>query len=71
MNELTADELRALKVELEELQREHRDLDHIIGQMSENPYADQIQLKRLKIRKLLLKDRIEMTRSRLLPDILA
>ncbi len=68
---MTADERRALKGRIEELRVEHRDLDDVIHQMSANLYVDQLQLKRLKKRKLFIKDRIEKLRSRLLPDILA
>lgn len=60
-----------MRQKIEELLLEHRDLDDIIHQMSENTYVDQLQLKRLKKRKLAIKDRIEILKSRLLPDILA
>ena len=61
----------AIRRKIEELALEHRDLDDVIHQMSDNPYVDQLQLKRLKKRKLAVKDRIEMLKSRMLPDILA
>ena len=61
----------AIRQKIEELLLEHRDLDDVIHQMSENTYVDQLQLKRLKKRKLAIKDRIEILKSRLLPDILA
>ena len=70
-SDLSIDEIRELRAKLEELKLEHRDLDDVIGQMSDLPFADQIQIKRLKKRKLMLKDRIELIKSRLLPDILA
>ena len=61
----------AIRQKIEELLLEHRDLDDVIHQMSENTYVDQLQLRRLKKRKLAVKDRIEILKSRLLPDILA
>ena len=52
-----------------ELRIEHRDLDDVITSMSERPYVDQLQLRRLKKRKLLLKDMITRLESELIPDI--
>jgi hypothetical protein len=52
-----------------ELRVEHRDLDDVIANMSERPYVDQLQLRRLKKRKLLLKDMITRLESELIPDI--
>jgi hypothetical protein len=52
-----------------ELRVEHRDLDDVITNMSERPYVDQLQLRRLKKRKLLLKDMITRLESELIPDI--
>ena len=60
-----------LQQKLAELKTEHRDLDDVIAQMIENAPFDQIQIKRLKKRKLLLKDQITKIESRLLPDIIA
>jgi hypothetical protein len=61
----------ALRRQLAELQSEHRDLDDVIARLSEKMPFDQIQLQRLKKRKLSLKDQIERVRSKLLPDIIA
>ena len=61
----------SLQQKLAELKTEHRDLDDVIAQMIENAPFDQIQIKRLKKRKLLLKDHITKIESRLLPDIIA
>lgn len=55
---------------LHELRSEHRDLDTVIARMGEGP-MDQLQLQRLKKRKLRLKDEIAWLESRLLPDIIA
>jgi hypothetical protein len=66
---LTTKEIQALRHQLEELQLEHRDLDDVIHHLILSAYPDQLQLKRLKKRKLKLKDTIEMIESRLIPDI--
>ena len=55
---------------LHELRSEHRDLDTVIARM-EGSHADQLQLQRLKKRKLKLKDEISWVESRLVPDITA
>ncbi len=54
---------------LEELRQEHRDLDEAIARMSEDPTVDQLQLTRLKKRKLKLKDWIARLESKLIPDM--
>jgi hypothetical protein len=54
---------------LEELRIEHRDLDEIIQRLSEDKSVDELQLKRLKKRKLLVKDIIWRLESMLIPDI--
>ena len=56
---------------LRSLRIEHRDLDDVIHRLQLDLYVDQVQLRRLKKRKLLLKDQITMIESRLLPDIIA
>ncbi len=48
---------------------EHRDLDDIIHHLTQSDYPDQLQIKRLKKRKLRLKDNIQLIESRLIPDI--
>ena len=60
-----------LLVKLEVLKREHRDLDEAITAMTERPAADQLTLKRLKKRKLALKDQIARIEDELTPDIIA
>lgn len=52
-----------------ELREEHRDLDRAIAQMGESPYVDQLGLRRMKKRKLKLRDWIAYLESRLIPDI--
>jgi hypothetical protein len=54
---------------LQELRVEHRDLDEIIDRLSEDPLVDQLQIQRLKKRKLHLKDMIRKLESTLIPDI--
>ena len=56
---------------LHELRSEHRDLDTVIARMSSTGGSDQLQLQRLKKRKLLLKDEIARVESRLIPDSIA
>ena len=63
------EELLEVRQRLEELRLEHRDLDDAIALMIEAPYVDQLQLTRLKKRKLSLKDAIARLESRLIPDL--
>ena len=56
---------------LEALQSEHRDLDDVIARISEEAPFDQLQIQRLKKRKLVLKDEIARLEDILLPDIIA
>ena len=54
---------------LNELAEEHRDLDQAINRMSLDPWQDQLRLRRMKKRKLKLKDWIARLESRLIPDL--
>jgi hypothetical protein len=54
---------------LRELRIEHRDLDDVICRLSLDLYVDELQLRRLKKRKLLLKDQILRLESELIPDL--
>jgi len=65
------EETQRLRQRLAELKTEHRDLDDVIARIAETVPFDQIQIKRLKKRKLLLKDQIAQIESELLPDIIA
>ena len=56
---------------LHELRSEHRDLDTVIARLAEQSAIDQLQLQRLKKRKLMLKDEISWLESRLIPDSIA
>jgi hypothetical protein len=60
-----------LRHQLEALRSEHRDLDGIIARIGEETPFDQLQIQRLKKRKLGLKDEILKIESELLPDIIA
>lgn len=65
------DDTKALRKKLSELRAEHRQLDDEIAGLSENRLFDQLEIKRLKKRKLALKDEILQVENRLLPDIIA
>jgi hypothetical protein len=54
---------------LKELRVAHRDLDDVIARLSGDPLVDQLQLRRLKKRKLMLKDQITRLESELIPDL--
>ena len=60
-----------LEGELARLQQEHRDLDTAIEALQRSSVHDQLQLARLKKRKLLLRDRIGQISDSLTPDIIA
>ncbi len=64
-------EIEALRAKLSALKTEHRDLDDVIQRLQEKSPFDQLQLSRLKKRKLVLKDLIARVESQLLPDIIA
>lgn len=66
MTEYASDDIAAV---LAELRTEHRDLDRAITRLAEDPTVDQLQLGRLKKRKLRLKDQIAYWESRLIPDL--
>ena len=61
----------ALKAKLTTLRAEHRDLDDVIARLAARAPIDQLELQRLKKRKLLLKNQITKIESELLPDIIA
>ena len=60
-----------LQVELEVFRRQHRDLDEAIEALQSKGTSDQLTIKRLKKRKLRLKDIIRLIEDRLTPDIIA
>ena len=60
-----------LQNRLDDLLSEHRDLDDVIDRLATSIPSDQLQLQRLKKRKLMLKDEIAKLRAHILPDIIA
>ena len=56
---------------LRQLRIEHRDLDDVINRLQLDLYIDQVQLRRLKRRKLLLKDQIAWIQRQIDPDVSA
>jgi len=64
-------DVEALRAKLAALTVEHRDLDDVIARLAERAPFDQLQLQRLKKRKLALKDQITALESALVPDIIA
>jgi len=68
---ITDEEQEAIRHALAELQLEHRDLDEIIHHLSRETMIEEIKIKRLKKRKLYVKDQIIRLENKLIPDILA
>lgn len=68
---LTPEERAQIEARIFALETEHRDLDDVIDRLAGDPVLDQLQLRRLKKKKLLLKDLIARLRDRLIPDIIA
>jgi len=68
---MSDEEEQALRARLSELRQEHGDLDAAIAAIADSPRCDQLQLTRLKKRKLQLKDQITQIEDSLLPDITA
>ena len=69
--EITDEEIEEVRLALAELQLEHRDLDEIIHRLSHEPSIEELKIKRLKKRKLHLKDQITRLENKIIPDILA
>jgi hypothetical protein len=61
----------ALEAELSRLKQEHRDLDTAIEALERVVAGDQLQIQRLKKRKLILRDRVSFIEDQLTPDIIA
>lgn len=55
--------------QLAELRQEHRDLDQAIGLLTQDPFANELQVRRMKKRKLKLKDWITQLESEMIPDL--
>ena len=65
------DDNDTLKSRLADLRSEHRDLDDVIAHLADTRPFDQLQIQRLKKRKLVLKDEIQRLESQVVPDIIA
>lgn len=70
-NSARMDQTEVLRVKLEVLRQEHRDLDTAIAALHERGAPDMLTLQRFKRQKLKLKDRIVQLEDRILPDIIA
>ena len=66
---LTDEERIQIGARIAALEIEHQDLDDVIARLAEHPSQDQLQLRRLKKRKLVLKDSISRLKILLVPDI--
>ena len=69
--QLTDEEIHKMQERLFELKQEHRDLDDVINRLIMSPEVEELQIKRFKKRKLMLKDAISQLENTLIPDILA
>jgi hypothetical protein len=68
---LTPEDHAALAAQIERLREEHRDLDAAIEALRNAGQVDQLQMQRLKKRKLLLRDKVAALEDQLTPDIIA
>ncbi len=66
---MKSEDTAATRQLLGELREEHRDLDQAIDRMSSDPWQDQLRIRRMKKRKLKLKDWISRLESKLIPDL--
>ena len=66
---LTDEERLQIAARIAALETEHQDLDDVIARLAQHPSQDQLQLRRLKKRKLVLKDSISRLKILLVPDI--
>lgn len=69
MSENVDNNIFSNRARLKELRVEHRDLDVAIMELSKNPTADQLRVRRLKKQKLRLRDQIARLESELIPDL--
>jgi hypothetical protein len=60
-----------IHAEIARLTQEHRDLDDMIARVSESAPFDQLQMQRMKKRKLMVKDHLSRLNAMLVPDIIA
>lgn len=66
---MKSDDISEITQLLAELREEHRDLDRAINRLAMDKWQDQLQIRRLKKRKLKLKDWIARLESKLIPDL--
>ncbi len=71
MSGISLEERQAIMAEIEKLREEHRDLDVAISALVALETRDQIQVQRLKKRKLILRDRLGFLEDQTTPDIIA
>lgn len=69
--DFSGQEIADLEAELHRLKQEHRDLDGAIDALESMVAGDQLQIQRLKKRKLVLRDRIAFLEDQITPDIIA
>jgi len=69
--ELTAEEITEIQHQLSELRLEHQDLDEIVERLMHDGNIEELKIKRLKKRKLQIKDEVARLEDKLIPDILA
>lgn len=62
-------DVRTLQLRILELEAEHRELDHLIDQLQQESVRDELQIRRLKKRKLQLKDQLVQLQVQLSPDV--
>lgn len=68
---LSQAEIKQIQTRIIELELEHRDLDQLIEQLVIDPRFEELHIKRLKKRKLKIKDELSLLKNKLIPDILA
>lgn len=66
---MTGEDIKSIQRLILELQTEHRDLDEVVTALNQNVDVDQLLLRRMKKRKLQLKDQIARLKSKLIPDL--
>ncbi len=75
--DVLVDQIRAMSThdnmqrKLAHLETEHRDLDDVITRIARTPAFDQLEVQRLKKRRLMIRDEIVKLRGKILPDIIA
>jgi hypothetical protein len=67
----SADQDVVLRVRIAKLRQEHQDLDAAVHALEQSQHPDQIQIARLKKKKLILRDEIKLLEDQLTPDIIA